>query len=173
MKTKITTISLLLLFIVFSACKKEEQVAAVEEVKVDLLNDEFPEAQEAILKTIDSIGEAIRANDLDKLIAYHAYGPKFTEFKNGEPRNDGAENERFERATFGAVTEIIKFDMNDLKVDVYGDVANVTLHSDFHLKFGEDLAVVNEQMSLLFLNTKDGWRIVHEHHSPLVMTETE
>ena len=60
-----------------------------------------------------------------------------------------------------------------MKVDVYGEMANVTLHSDFHLKFGEDLAVVNEQISLLFLKTEKGWRIVHEHHSPLTMKESE
>ena len=51
------------------------------------------------------------------------------------------------------------------------DVAFV-FHSDFHLKFGEDLAVVNNQISLLFVKNKDGeWKIVHEHHSPLMSEE--
>ena len=125
------------------------------------------------MKTIDSIAQSVKDNDIDRLISFHAYGPKFTEFKNGEARNDGKANEEFERSVFGSVTEVVKFDMNDLKVEVYGDVANVTLHSDFHLMFGEDLAVVNDQISLLFLNTDNGWRIVHEHHSPLKMEESE
>ncbi len=172
MKTKFTLVLILFCF-VLTNCKEKAQSVEVEEVKVDLLNDEFPESKEAISKTMDSIVQSIKDGDIDRLISFHAYSPKFTEFKNGEPRNGGAENEEFERGVFGSVTEIVKFDMNDLNVAVYGDVANVTLHSDFHLKFDEDLAVVNDQISLLFLNTDKGWRIVHEHHSPLKKEEAE
>jgi ketosteroid isomerase-like protein len=108
---------------------------------------------------------------MDKLIAFHAYSPKFTEFKSGAPRNGGKANEEFERNTFGAVTEVIKFDTNDMQIAVYGDVANMTFHSDFHLKFGENLVVVNDQISLLFVKTDKGWKIVSEHHSPLKKEE--
>ena len=159
--------------ILIVGCKQKEQQVEVVEVKTDLVNDVFPESEEAIKKTMDSIVQSVIDGDIDRLISFHAYSPKFTEFKNGEPRNGAEENEEFERNIFGSVTEVIKFDMNDMKVAVYGDVANVTLHSDFHLKFGEDLAVVNEQISLLFVNTKNGWRIVHEHHSPLKKEENE
>ena len=172
MKTKFTLVLILFCF-VLTNCKEKAQSVEVEEVKVDLLNDEFPESKEAISKTMDSIVQSIKDGDIDRLISFHAYSPKFTEFKNGEPRNGGAENEEFERGVFGSVTEVVKFDMNDLNVAVYGDVANVTFHSDFHLKFDEDLAVVNDQISLLFLNTDNGWRIVHEHHSPLKKEEAE
>ena len=172
MKTKFTLVLILFCF-VLTNCKEKAQSVEVEEVKVDLLNDEFPESKEAISKTMDSIVQSIKDGDIDRLISFHAYSPKFTEFKNGEPRNGGAENEEFERGVFGSVTEVVKFDMNDLNIAVYGDVANVTLHSDFHLKFDEDLAVVNDQISLLFLNTDNGWRIVHEHHSPLKKEEAE
>lgn len=166
------TFALLMVFgILFTGCKQKEEQAVVEEVKIDLLNDEFPDTKKEVKLTMDSIAQSVKDNDIDRLISFHAYSPKFTEFKNGDFRNDGAANEEFERGIFGSVTEVVKFDMNDLKVDVYGDVANVTLHSDFHLKFGEDLAVVNEQISLLFLKTKKGWRIVHEHHSPLNIGE--
>lgn len=164
---------IIILGILIIGCKQKEQKVEVEELKIDLVNDEFPESKEAIKKTMDSITQSVKDGDIDRLISFHAYSPKFTEFKNGEPRNGGEENEEFERNVFGSVTEIVKFDMNDMKVAVYGDVANVTLHSDFHLKFEEDLAVVNEQISLLFVNTKNGWRIVHEHHSPLKKEENE
>ena len=172
MRTKLITILIFTFCLVFTNCK-EKQTEEVEEVMIDLVNDEFPESKEAVVKTMDSIVQSIKDGDIDRLISFHAYSPKFTEFKNGEPRNDGAANEEFERGVFGSVTEVVKFNMNDLNVAVYGDVANVTLHSDFHLKFEEDLAVVNDQISLLFVNTDNGWRIVHEHHSPLKMEEAE
>ncbi len=141
------------------------------QAQVDLVNDEFPEAKQEVIKTFGEMAQSIKDGDLDKLISFHAYSPKFTEFKNGEARNGGKENEIYERTTFGSVTEVIKFDANDLQVAVYGDVANVTFHSDFQLKFGEDLVVINDQITLLFVKTDNGWKMVHEHHSPLKKEE--
>ena len=138
--------------------------------KIDLINGEFPEAKKEIMKTFGEMAKSIKDGDIDKLISFHAYSPKFTEFKNGEPRNGGEANEAYERKLFGSVTEVVKFDAKDLKIAVYGDVANVTFHSDFHLKFGEDLIKVNDQITLLFVKTEDGWKMVHEHHSPLNKT---
>jgi ketosteroid isomerase-like protein len=153
-----STITLIMIFTFLSIdCKAQ----------IDLVNDAFPEAKQEVIETFGAIAQSLKDGDMDKLISFHAYSPKFTEFKNGEPRNGSEANELFERATFGAVTEVIKFDAKDLQVAVYGDVANVTFHSDFHLKFGEDIVVVNDQISLLFVKTKNGWKIVSEHHSPL------
>src|SRR5210317_1923467 len=135
--------------------------------QVDLINDEFPEAKQEVMETFGAIAQSIKDGDLDKLISFHAYGPKFTEFKNGEPRNGDVANEAYERNVFGSVTEVVKFDAQDLQIAVYGDVANLTFHSDFQLKFGEDLVVVNDQISLLFVKTNNGWKMVAEHHSPL------
>ena len=169
MKTRLVITVTGILLIAFISCQenKQEKTAEVEVTKVDLINDEFPEAKQEVLETFGAIAQSIHDGDLDKLISFHAYGPKFTEFKNGEPRNGGAENEAHERGVFGSVTEVVKFEAKDLQIAVYGDVANLTFHSDFHLKFGEDLVVVNDQITLLFVKTEDGWKMVHEHHSPL------
>ncbi|NOX84606.1 MAG: nuclear transport factor 2 family protein [Chlorobi bacterium] len=168
MKTKSTLILILIFGLFFTGCKKEaEQNSKAEAPKVDLINDEFPEAKQEVMETFQGIAQSIIDHDIDKLIAYHAYGPKFTEFKDGLPRNGGADNEAYERSLFGSVTEVVKFGADDLQIAVYGDVANVTFHSDFQLKFGEDLVVVNNQITLLFVKTDKGWKLVHEHHSPL------
>ena len=37
------------------------------------------------METFGAIAQSIKDGDIDKLISFHAYGPKFTEFKNGEP----------------------------------------------------------------------------------------
>ena len=166
MKTKSTLIMIMLLVFLFTSCSKEEE-QEVKDAKIDLVNEEFPEAKQEVIDTFIGIAQSIKDGDIDKLISYHAYSPKFTEFKNGEPRNGAEANEIHERNVFGSVTEVVKFDANDLQVAVYGDVANVTFHSDFHLKFGEDLVVVNDQITLLFVKTNKGWKLVHEHHSHL------
>lgn len=167
MKSKFTLLSTLFLALFTSSCSAQSETAPI-----DLINDEFPESQQEIMETFGGIAQSLKDGDMDKLISFHAYSPKFTEFKNGEPRNDGQANETYERTVFGGVTEVIKFDANNLQIAVYGDVANVTFHSDFHLKFGEDLVVVNDQISLLFLKTSEGWKIVAEHHSPLKKEES-
>ena len=157
MKHLKTVVAIIILGLIFANCKENH----------DLVNTEYPEAQQEIIDTFGEIAQSLKDGDMDKLISFHAYSPKFTEFKNGELRNGGEANEKFEREVFGAVTEVVKFDAKDMQIAVYGDVANVTFHSDFHLRFGEDLVVVNDQISLLFVNTNNGWKIVSEHHSPL------
>ena len=174
MRTKLTLVSIMIFGIIITGCKQQEQKAEVEVeevVKIDLVNDEFPEAKQEVMKAFGEMAQSIKEGDLDKLISFHAYSPKFTEFKNGEPRNGGKENEEHERSVFGSVTEVVKFAANDLQIAVYGDVANVTFHSDFHLKFGEDLVVINNQITLLWVKTVEGWKMVHEHHSPLKKNE--
>ena len=172
MKTKLTLVVFMLFGVLFTGCKEQKVEEEVKEVKIDLVNDEFAESKQEVLETWDAIVQSLKDGDMDKLIAFHAYSPKFTEFKNGEPRNGSEANEEYERTTFGAVTEVVKFETNDMMVAVYGDVANLTFHSDFHLKFGEDLVVVNDQISALFVKTDDGWKIVSEHHSPLKKEES-
>lgn len=161
MKTKQTLACVIFLGFLLMSCNAQ----------VDLINDEFSEAKQEVMETFGALAQSIKDGDMDKLISFHAYGPKFTEFKDGAPRNGSEDNETYERNLFGSVTEVIKFDAKDLQIAVYGDVANLTFHSDFHLKFGEDLVVVNNQITLLFVKTANGWKIVHEHHSPLNKTE--
>ncbi len=171
MKTKSTLILIMVFGLFFTSCNKKDQNVEVKEAKVDPISEEFPEAQAEVLETFQAIAQSIIDGDMDKLISFHAYGPKFTEFKDGAPRNGGVANEAYERQLFGSVTEVVKFGADDLKIAVYGDVANVTFHSDFQLMFGDELAVVNNQITLLFVKTDDGWKLVHEHHSPLNIEE--
>ncbi len=166
MKTRIAFTFILIFGFILISCNDNDETIKTVELK-DLINPEFPEAKEEVMNTFGEIAQSIIDGDMDKLIAFHAYSPKFTEFKNGEPRNGGVANEAYERNVFGSVTEVVKFGADDLQIAVYGDVANLTFHSDFQLKFGDDLVVVNDQITLLFVKTKDGWKMVHEHHSPL------
>jgi ketosteroid isomerase-like protein len=66
-----------------------------------------------------------------------------------------------------AETEVVVL-MEELKQTINdADVANVTFHSDFHLKFGKEAALVKDQITLLLVKTENDWKCIHEHHSPL------
>ena len=165
MKTKLTVVLIMIFSIIIIGCDKEDD--NIQTNNRDIITYEFPEEKQEVMETFGAIAQSIVDGDMDQLISFHAYSPKFTEFKNGEPRNGAAANEAHERSVFGAVTEVVKFEANDLQIAVYGEVANLTFHSDFHLKFGDDLVIVNDQITLLFVKTSNGWKMVHEHHSPL------
>jgi len=156
-----------------TGCKQEEKKVEIEEVKIDIINDEFPDEKAEIIAFMDELARIIKNNEVDKLISLHAYGPKFTGFSKGKKRVGSVENEKNERAMFENPGELIQFNYDDLKIAVYGDVANVTFHSDFQFKFGEDLAVVNNQVTLLLVKTNAEWKFVHEHHSPLKIDKNE
>jgi ketosteroid isomerase-like protein len=51
----------------------------------------------------------------------------------------------------------------DVKIDVFGDVAVLTEY--FHLSHTVDgePELVDVRVTLVFLKTVDGWKIVHEH----------
>ena len=167
MKAKLTLALMLASLVLFIGCKEKQEQISSEEKKVDLVNDEFPEAKLEIEKVVNGIWQCIAEKDIEKLISYHAYGPKFTEFQNGQKRSGSKENEAFERSFFSSITGIHKWDAQDLKIDVFGDAALVTFHTDFQPIIESDTLKITAQMGLLFVNTEEGWKITHEHSSPL------
>jgi len=107
MKLKLTFASILLLGFLTVGCKAQSN-----KIPVGPINDDFPLAKQEVMETFGAIAQSIKDKDLDKLISFHAYGPKFTEFKNGEPRNGGEANEDHDRNVFGSVSEVVKFNPN-------------------------------------------------------------
>jgi len=149
--------------------------------KSSVIDEIYQDEQDEVLETfgaiaqsiIDGAGKGYNGKYMDQLISFHAYGDKFVEFNNGKVY-DSAGNEHNERQLFGEDLEeggVIQFAPlpGTLKVAVYhGNVANLTFTSDFilkHKEYGE--ITVNNLITLLFVNTNDGWKMVHEHHSPL------
>jgi hypothetical protein len=64
------------------------------------------------------------------LTTFHLYGPKFTSFKNGAPREGAAANAAGERAMF-SLLEGLKADMRELAVNIFGDVGIATFNGHF------------------------------------------
>jgi hypothetical protein len=194
MKTKqVLTVILASFFILIGCSKNEDNVQEVESVKLDTtsftsesapkgssaISQSYPQAQQAVLETFGAIAQSITAGAgngadgmyMDQLISYHAYGPKFTEFNDGQAF-DSAGNETNERTFFGEIVDpggVVQFAPieGSLKVAVYfGKVANLTFISDFHLLINGELHIVNNLITLLFVKTQGDWKMVHEHHSP-------
>jgi hypothetical protein len=179
MKTKLVLAVILTSFIIFTGCSDDDDSPQTVTIP-DLINPTFPEEQQEVMETFGAIAQAITAGagngansvDMDKLISFHAYGPKFTEFNNGQAF-DSAGNEANERTFFGETVDpggVVQFAPVEgtLKIAVFGNVANLTFISDFHLMINGDLQIINNLITLLFVKTNNGWKIVHEHHAPSI-----
>lgn len=172
MKTKLTIILIVTLGFLFTSCKEKEEKAYMEEVKVDIINDEFPEARAEIKNILDDIFKCFQDNDADKLIAYHIYGPKFTEFRNDSPRFGSKENEEYERGFLEAISAF-EYNLGDLKIDVFGEVAIVTFEADFRPKIEEQTPQIWANVTLVFVKVNNTWKITHEHFSQFEKNKPE
>ena len=162
-------------------------VASKESDKNSVTDQAYLQAQAEVLETFVAIAGTIVAGAghgydgefMDQLISFHAYGDKFVEF-NGGLAFDSAGNEHNERQLFGEDLEedgVIQFAAKEGTLNFavyYGNVANLTFISDFilmHKTYG--LITVNNLITLLFVKTKGEWKLVHEHHSPVMVPLTD
>jgi ketosteroid isomerase-like protein len=134
--------------------------------KGDVALETYPEAQAQIRKRLDEIWATWASKDVAKIESFHLYGPKFTEFKDGQARGDGETNRKSERE-FAAVLSDSKVEMKDLAIAVYGDTAIATFNGNFSGKIEGHPVTDKQGATLVFVKYKGDWKIVHEHFSPL------
>lgn len=169
MKTKTIFSVLALVLFLFTGCSKEDSDVQNETQTANLTANEFVQAQAQIEATLLDIFTSIQEKDADRLISFHEYGPKFTEFKDGEHRTGSAENEAYERGLVAAISAF-EYDLKDLKIDVfYGNVGKVTFHADFRPTINGETFQILSQATLIFIRVGNDWKIVHEHLSPLII----
>jgi len=165
MKTKLTLTLMVIFGLLFAGCEKKEQNS-----KTDIVNNEFPESKTEIKKELDGIFKSFQDKDADKLISYHVYGPKFTEFRNDAPRFGSKGNEEYERGFVGAISAF-DYNLGDLKIDVFGDVAVVTFEADFRPTMQGQVQQIWANVTLIFVKVNNTWKITHEHFSQFEKTK--
>lgn len=164
MKRLSTSAVLFTTLILLFACNQTES-KVTEEPTVDMLQHSFPEDQAAIKTVLDSIFYCIANDKTEQLLSYHLYSPKFTEFRDGLKRLGSAENKEYETGLVSAVSDF-KYELNDLKISVFGDVAVVTCNADFRPTISGELVQMWKQVTLVFVKYDNQWKITHEHISP-------
>ena len=166
MKTTMKYLLAIGMLVFVSACSDDDDPAVVSTETIDLINNTFPEYQSEIQETLDELFKSIQDKDADKLISFHVYGPKFTEFINGGYILGSAENEAAERGLVDLISAF-EYEPGDLKIDVYGEVAKVTFHADFRPVINGETFQSFSQITLLFVRIEGDWKITHEHNSPI------
>jgi ketosteroid isomerase-like protein len=132
----------------------------------ELAQAPFPAAQAELERVIQGLAEDNMSRDIERIQALHLDSEKFSKFgpRSFERQDVDSANES-EAAFFGSL-EAVDYQVKDLKIDVFGDVAVVTYYPQVaFIRDGEQTRASGRQ-TLVFLHTEAGWKIVHEHGTP-------
>ena len=126
----------------------------------------YPEAQAQVETALRAVLRAAETKDMAALESYHLYGPKFTKFDDWEPlnRQDAVTARKAENGGLSALTSF-KPSVEDLKVDVFGNVAIATFILNYTLEAGGTNVATRARSTMVFVRDGSQWKIVHEHHS--------
>ncbi len=136
---------------------------APEKDERDRIDDPLPEAQAEIRDVVMSIKSDIESANIEELQDIHLESDKFTKFgPRLFERQDVASTNQSEAEFFSSVIDA-KYEVRDLKIDVFGDVGIATYYPEVSFVTDGNSVAVNGRQTLVFLKTASGWKLVHEH----------
>ena len=140
-----------------------ELVGCTSTATRDLAHYPFPEDQVRIREAIRTLTNDALAGNAEGIRAAHLHSDKFTKFPGGKYERIGFAECVDAEITGFASFKNLKLDADDVKIDVFGDVAVLTEY--FHLSHtvDDEPVTINARVTLVFLKTVNGWKIVHEH----------
>ena len=137
--------------------------AALADAPRQWVTDTFPAAQAEIRETVMSIAEDIMSANIKGLQAAHLESEKFTKFGPRKfERQDVTGANTSEAAFFNSINNV-NYRIDDLKIDIFGDVGIVTYYPHVTFELDSEPKIVEGRQTLVFLKTDNGWKIVHEH----------
>ena len=144
---------IIVLFIIAIGCQSQDELVDSSNVHKEL--------REVIKKIwVDAV-----AGDLNALRATHFDSPKFSKFgPRIAERQDVKSTNESETEHVLSMSDAI-FDLEDIKVDIFGDIAITTFYNNYSFIKNYMRIQGKGRITLVFLNTEDGWKIVHEHSS--------
>ncbi len=106
------------------------------------------------------------AGDLDALRATHYDNPKFSKFgPRIAERQDVNSTNKSETEHFLSMSDA-RFELEDINVDLFRDIAITTFYNNYSFIKDNNRVQGKGRVTLVFINTEEGWKIVHEHSSP-------
>lgn len=120
------------------------------------------ELREAVMKVLEDANNS----NIAGLKFAHLKSPKFSKFgPRIAQRQDVESTNKTESEHFSSITNT-KIAWEDLKIDIFGDVAVTTFYSNFSFIKNNMRIKGKGRVTFVFLRTGEGWKIIHEHSSP-------
>jgi len=122
--------------------------------------------------TIRSFFEAGKNKDLSSLGDFHASRDSFTKFDENPPytRQNSEEAFVYEQAAFANISDY-NYKLDDLRIDLLGDVAVATFYLAYSGMFVNDYSFEGSpvgsraRVTMVLTRGPRGWKITHEHLS--------
>lgn len=99
--------------------------------------------------------------------SFHLYSGKSTAFYGGKKRKDAEGAKEYEENLLNSIADDVKFDIEDMQVNVFGDVAVVTFHIYVSSTVKGEKKQSQAQISLVYINADGELKITREHVSAL------
>ena len=128
-----------------------------------LVTDSFPAAQAELRERVMSIADDIMNSNIEGLQTVHLVSDKFTKFGPRKFERQDVNGANASEAAFFSSINNVNYRIDDLKIDVFGDIGIVTYYPHVTFVKENESKVVDGRQTLVFLKTDDGWKIVHEH----------
>jgi ParB family chromosome partitioning protein len=147
---------------------RELQLHSCSPKKVDVYSphsNDIAEINNALLKEFSLPGKG----DFESFAEFHAYNAGFSIFSYFPTlqRCEDDEAVKKERQWFSSVAPNFTIDLHDVSLQFYGQVAIVTLYVDYRDRRQAHCAPFRTRGTLVFVNRRKSWKIVHEHFSLL------
>jgi ketosteroid isomerase-like protein len=116
--------------------------------------------------------DAGRNKDLTALADFHGPRDQFTKFDENPPytRQNSEEAFVYEQAAFANISDY-SYSIDDLRIDLFGDVAIATFYLSYSGMFVNDYSFEGSavrgsaRVTMVLARMTRGWKIVHEHLS--------
>jgi ketosteroid isomerase-like protein len=121
------------------------------------------EAESQIYDAVMAIKQDIETSNIAGLQKAHLNSAKFSKFGPRKfERQDVEAANQSEAAFFSSISEA-SYEVNELKIDVFGDVGIATYYPEVSFLKNETRMEASGRQTLVFLNTDAGWKLIHEH----------
>jgi ketosteroid isomerase-like protein len=129
----------------------------------DLVGGAFLESQAELRQVVQSIAEDVMAANIPGLQATHLDSDKFSKFgPRSFERQNLTDANASEAAFFTSISDR-EYEVRDLKIDVFGDVAVATYYPRASFTRDGEKVEVDGRQTFVFVKIADTWKIAHEH----------
>ena len=154
--------ALLIIFSIFllsMSCNRkqtESNDAAINESAME------KELHDAVIK----VWEDANNSNIAELESAHLNSPKFSKFGPRIAERQNVEStKKSETEHFLSISDA-NLVIEDLKIDIFENVGIATFYNNYSFIKNDNRLHGKGRVTLVFLLTEDGWKIIHEHSSP-------
>jgi ParB family transcriptional regulator, chromosome partitioning protein len=125
--------------------------------------------KKTIAKIIVDSYEITRTNDFESFQRMHMFGNGYSLF-SGFASTELEEDEEAviqERKWFYEIAPNLVWKINNLKVNIFGNVAVATLIVSYTSPYGGESTKITTRGTVVLIKTLDSWKIFHEHYSAM------